>query len=158
MCGGGGAEAAKIMKNELEMNLRSRRSLTESVARNQITALSDFAGGLMRPDKCSEFEPIRTPFDPSNLSEQVRWLSKIGGEFLYQKGSPIQVRGAMWNLTRPPAARFPSPLFNNYWTGQFDGNWAQRVGIKKVEDFLSEMFRVTGSDFSLLTTEVDLKG
>src|SRR5437016_12848525 len=101
------------MKNELAMRLFSRRTLTETVAREQIIALSDFGGGLMRPDKCSEFEPIRTPFDPADISEPIRWLSKIGGEFLYQKGRPSQVRGVMWNLTRPPTARFPSPLFNN---------------------------------------------
>jgi hypothetical protein len=38
------------MKNELEMTLSSRRILTEPVVREQITALSDFGGGLMRPD------------------------------------------------------------------------------------------------------------
>jgi hypothetical protein len=42
------------MKNELEMKLFSRRFLTESIVRQQITALSDFSGGLMRTDKCDE--------------------------------------------------------------------------------------------------------
>src|SRR5437763_6703667 len=111
------------------MRLFSRRSLTDSVAREQITALSDFGGGLMRPDKCSESEPIKTPFDPADISEPVRWLAKPGGEFLYQKGRPIQVSGGMRNYTRPSAARFPSPPFTNYWTGYFDGKWAYRVGI-----------------------------
>jgi hypothetical protein len=145
------------MKNELAMRLFSRRSLTDSVARDQITALNDFSGGLMRPDKCSEFEPIRTPFDPADIREPIRWLAKAHGEFLYQQGRPIHVSGAMWNLTHSPTARVPSPVFTNYWTGQFDGKWTNRVGIEKVEDFLSEMFRVTGSDFGLLTTEDDLR-
>jgi len=145
------------MKDELAIRLFSRRSLTESVAREQITALSDFAGGLMRPDKCSEFEPIRTPFNPADISEPIRWLAKPHGEFFYQKGSPVHLSGEMWNLTRPTSARFPSPVFSNYLTGQFDGKWTHRVGIEKVEDFLAEMFRVTGSDFGLLTTEVDLR-
>lgn len=145
------------MRNELAMRLFSRRSLTESVAKEQITALSDFGGGLMRPDKCSEFEPIRTQFDPSDISKPIRWLAKPHGEFFYRKGRPAYVTGEMWNLTHPPTARFPSPQFTNYWTGQFDGKWAHRVGIEKVEYFLAEMFHVTGSDFGLLTTEVDLK-
>jgi hypothetical protein len=145
------------MKDELDMKLFSRRTLTESVAKEQITALSNFGGGLMRPDKCSEFEPIRTKFDPADISQPVRWLAKTGGEFFYRKGRPAYLAGEMWNLTRPPTARFPSPLFNNYWTGQFDGKWANRVGIEKVEDFVSEMFRVTSSDFGCLTSEVDLK-
>jgi hypothetical protein len=55
------------MKNELEMTLSSRRILTEPVAREQIIALSNFGDSLMCPDKCGEFEPIRTPFEPSAL-------------------------------------------------------------------------------------------
>ena len=145
------------MKNELEMALSSRRILTEPVAKEQITALSDFGGGLMRPDKCGKFEPIRTPFDPTDISEPIRWLAETHGTFFYRKGRPAHVAGEMWNRTQPPTARFPSPLFSNYWTGRFDGKWAVRVGIERVEDFLSEMFRVTGSDFGLLTTEVDRK-
>lgn len=145
------------MKNELAMRLFSRRSLTESAARKQITALSDFALGIMRPDKCSEFEPIRTPFDPNDISAPIRWLAKPHGKFFYRKGRPAHVTGEMWNLTHSPTARFPSPLFTNYWTGQFDSKWAHRVGIEKIEDFLAEMFRVTTSDFSFLTTGVDLK-
>jgi hypothetical protein len=144
------------MKKELEMKLFSRRSLTDSLAREQITALSDFGGGVMRPDKCGEFEPIRTPFDPADISEPIQWLAKPHGEFFYRKGRPTHVSGQMWNLTHPPTARFPSPLFTNYWTGQFDGNWAKRVGIEKIEGFVLEMFRETGSDFGLLTSEIDL--
>jgi hypothetical protein len=62
----------------------------------------------------------------------------------------------MWNLDRGADSRFPSPLFTNYWTGQFDGKWAKKVGIEKIEAFLSEMFCVTSSDFGFLTSEVDL--
>src|SRR5438552_7631037 len=145
------------MKNELEIGLFSRRSLTDSLAREQITALSDFGGGLLRPDKCGEFEPIRTAFDPADISEPIRWLAKPGGGFFYRKGRPVHVSGGMWNYAHPPTARFPSPLFTNYWTGQFDGKWANRLGIRKVEEFVSEMFCMTSSDFGSLTTEVDLQ-
>src|SRR6267154_5995323 len=143
------------MKKQLEMNIRSRRPLTESVAKKQITALSEFADGLMRPDKCSEFEPIRTPFDPADITKPVQWLAKPHGEFFYRKGRPTHVSGAMWNLTHSPTSRFPSPLFTNYWTGEFDGYWAKRVGIEKIEGFVLEMFHVTGSDFGFLTSEID---
>jgi hypothetical protein len=132
------------MKNALEMVLLSRRSLTDVAARVQIKALSDFCGGLMRPEKCSEVDPIRTLFDPADISKPIEWLAQPFGEFFYQKGRPIHVSGQMWNLDRGPDSRFPSPLFANYWTGQF-------------ESFVSEMFRVTASDYSLLTSEVDLK-
>ena len=145
------------MKNELEMVLLSRRPLTESAARQQITALSNFCGGLMRPDKCSEVDPIRTPFDPVDISEPVRWLVPPGGEFFYKRGRPVYSSGQMWNLDRGPDSRFPSPLFANYWTAQFDGRWAKKVGVGKVETFVLEMFRSTASDFGLLTSEVDLQ-
>jgi len=109
----------------------------------------------MRPDKWGEFEPIRTPFNPADIRDPVGRLAEAHGSFLYRKGRPAHVADEMWNRTQPPTARFPSPLFSNYWTGRFDGKWADRVGIERLEDFLSEMFRVTGSDFGLLTTEVD---
>lgn len=144
------------MKNLLEMRLFSRRVLTESTAMEQITALSEFDGGLMRPDKCGEFEPIRTPFDLSDIREPIRWLIKPHGEFFYQKGRPKHMTGEMWNLTHSPNARFPSPLFTNYWTGGFDGKWARQVGLPKIEQFVAEMFRMTRADFALLTTEADL--
>jgi len=144
------------MKNELDMTLSSRRSLTESVAREQITALCDFGDGMMCPDKASKYEPIREPFDYTDISIPIRWLAS-GKDFLYRKGKPVYVEGAMWNRTHPPGSRFPSPPFSNYWTGQFDGKWAARIGMEKVEAFVSEMFRVTGSDFGLLTTAIDRK-
>src|SRR5581483_11758359 len=145
------------MKNALEMVLLSRQPLTDSVARWQIRALSDFCGGLMRPDKCSEVDPVRTPFDPADISKPIEWLAQPFGKFFYQKGRPIHVSGQMWNLDRGPDSRFPSPLFTNYWTGQFDGKWAKKVGIEKITSFVSEMFRLTVSDFALLTSELDLK-
>jgi hypothetical protein len=155
--GGQPYKQTRTMKNELEMKLFSRRPITEAVAREQITALSDFSGGLMRPDKAGEFEPIKTPFDSADIHEPIRGLAKPHGTFFYRKGSPIHLSGEMWNRTLPPTSRFPSPLFRNNWTGRFDGKWAVRVGIEKVENFVSEMFRATGSDFALLTTGVDLR-
>ena len=143
------------MKNKLEMTLSSRRILTEQVAREQITALSNFGDGLMRPDKCGNAEPIRTPFDRSDIREPIRWLAEPQGNLFYRKGSPTHASGEMWNRTLPPTSRFPSPSFRNNWTGRFDGKWAVRVGIQKVEEFVSEMFQVTRSDFGLLTTEID---
>jgi hypothetical protein len=145
------------MKKELAMRLFSRRSLTDSAARKQITALSDFALGMMRPDKCSDSEPIRTPFDPNDISAPIRWLAKPHGRFFYRKGRPVNLCGEMWNLARPQTARFGSPRFINYWTGQFDGNWAHQISVEKVEDFVAEMFRVTDSDFGFLTAEIDLR-
>lgn len=111
----------------------------------------------MRPDKCGEYDPIRTPFDPTDLAKPIEWLMHPLGGLLYTKGRPIHLSGQMWNRSMPADARFPSPLFANDWTGQFDGRWAKKVGIEKIEAFVFEMFRMTGSDFALLTTESDLK-
>jgi hypothetical protein len=145
------------MRRALALALFSRRPLSPATACAQITALSEFAGGLVRPDKAAEFEPIRTAFDPENLQESIAYLSKPGGAFMYRKGRPTYASGVIWNLSHPPTARFPGRLFANYWTGEFDGTWAKKIGIEKVEDFLVEMFRVSSSDLALLTTECDLQ-
>jgi len=86
------------MKNALVMALFSRQPLTESLAARQITALSDFGHGLMRPDKWGKAEPIRTPFDPADTSDPVKWLAEPHGEFFYRKGLPVYVSGEIWNL------------------------------------------------------------
>jgi hypothetical protein len=145
------------MKNELAMSLISRRPLTEELARDQITALNDFDGGLLRPDKWSEFEPIKTPFNIGEMIEPVKTLAKPHGSFSYRKGRPTVVTGTMWNLTHSPDARFPSPVFTNYWSGEIDGNWAAKGRLERVEAFVADMFHLTGADFGLLTPQIDLE-
>lgn len=158
------------MRNELAMRLFSRRPLTPHAAKDQIAALSNLCKGLMRPEKCSQFEPIRNPFNHSDIGEPIRWLSAPAGSFMYRKGRPTVVTGVMWNLSSPdlserdntgkPIRRlyppFPPPAFVNYWTADFDGTWANRVGIEIIASFASAAFDVSGADFGLLTTLADL--
>lgn len=143
------------MTETLNMALFSRKAITERLARRQIGLLSCFRDGLMRPDKWSEFEPIRTVFDPENVEQAVQCLSKHQGNFFYRKGRHLS--GEIWNLKHPPDARFPGPLFCNLWTGRFGVKWADRIGLELVEGFASEMFREMSADFGFLTTDVDLK-
>lgn len=145
------------MTNKLVFALFSRKPLMESVARRQIAALVSFRGGIVCPDKWGEFEPLKAPFDVKDFSIPVRCLAKPHGEFLYRKGKPVQLSGEIWNRTHPPTARFPSPLFTNYWTGRFEVKWVATVGIQTVQDCLYELFRTSCSDFGFLTAEIDLK-
>lgn len=145
------------MNHRLVFALFSRQCLTESIAQQQMAALVSFDRGIMSPDKWGTFEPLKMPFNIENFSIPVECLAKPGGSFFYRKGKPIQISGEIWNLTHPPMARFPSPLFANYWTGRFEGGWVEKVGIRTVEDCVYEMFRTSGSDFGFLTTEEDLK-
>jgi hypothetical protein len=144
------------MKNQLNMVIFSRRPLcTGQSAAEQIRAFSEFRGGLMCPDKWGEFEPLKKAFDPANIDEPTKALSRFQGLFLYRAGKPLHIEGAMWNLTLPPTSRFPSPLFANYWTGWFDGRWAERIGFETLEQFACKMFAVMSADFAFLTTHVD---
>lgn len=145
------------MTDRLVFALFSRHSLNETLARRQIAALVTFDGGIICPDKWGKFEPIRTLFDAGDYSVPVQSLAKPQGEFLYRRGKPIQISGEIWNLTHPPTARFPSPLFTNYWTGRFEAKWVEKVGVQKVQKCVRELFRTSGSDFGFLTTEADLK-
>jgi hypothetical protein len=145
------------MKDRLVFALFSRNSLTESLARRQIAALANFDGGIACPDKWGEFEPLKRPFQADDISIPVQCLAKPHGDFFYRKGKPIRLSGEIWNLTHPPTARFPSPLFTNYWTGRFEARWVEKVGIQKVQDCVCELFRVSGSEFGFLTTESDVK-
>src|SRR5580700_8191360 len=145
------------MKDRLVFALFSQHPLTETLTRLQIAALVNFDGGIACPDKWGEFEPLKRPFEAEDFSVPVGCLAKPGGRFFYRKGKPIQTSGEIWNLTHPPTARFPSPLFTNYWTGRFEGRWVEKVGVQKVQECVRELFRTSGSDFGFLTTEADLK-
>lgn len=95
----------------------------------------------MRPDKCSEVDPVRTPFDPADISKPIEWLAQPFGEFFYQKGRPIHVSGQMWNLTHGPGARFPSPLFaskRQFGDGSFGGMATMSVDQPQVIDIVSK--------------------
>src|ERR1700744_5289458 len=102
------------MKNELAMSLISRQHLTEELARKQITALCEFDGGLVRPDKWSQYEPVKTSFNAGDINEPVNVLAQPQGHFFYRRGRPIVVEGGMWNLALPLDSRFTSPRFTNY--------------------------------------------
>jgi hypothetical protein len=145
------------MKDRLVFALFSRHPLTETLTRLQIAALVNFDGGIACPDKWGEFEPLKRPFEAEDFSVPVGCLAKPGGTFFYRKGKPIQMSGEVWNLTHPPTARFPSPIFTNYWTGRFEARWVEKVGVPKVQECVRELFRTSGSDFGFLTTEADLK-
>lgn len=159
-----------MMKDQMAIRLFSRQELVEEIAERQIAVLSNGGAGLMRPDKCSRFEPIRTLFDPSKIDEAVTWLSAPAGRFMYRKGRPANLTGVMWNRSNPElwerstrgkpiqrmSPKFPPPLFINYWTADFDSKWAVSIGLQKIIDLAVGMFEESGSDFGILTTLADL--
>jgi hypothetical protein len=151
--------AAKLqtMRNTLVFALSSRQSLTEAIARRQISTLVNFDGGIVCPDKWGTFEPLKTAFDAGDIDIPAQGLAKPHGDFCYRKGKPIDLSGEIYNRTHPPTARFPSPLFTIYWVGRFEGRWVDRVGIRRAQECVCEMFRVSGADFGFLTTEADMK-
>lgn len=133
-------EAVKKMKNELEMAISSRRILTELVARDQITALIDFGGGLMRPDRCGEFEPIRTAFDPADISEPTRWLAEAQGRFLYRKGRPAHVAGEMWNRTLHQLPAFHRRCSATTGRADSTANGRSELGSKRLKILCRKCF------------------
>lgn len=157
------------MKNELVIELFSDRQLTHQVARNQITTLSTFANGLFRPDRCDVYEPIREPFELTNIDRPVSWLTRPTGQFMYKKGKPAHILGWISNRvpgevwvsegTGKPAHRVENrqtPRFINTWTMYFDGRWAKKTGIEQIRQLALELFRISESEFGFLTTLEDL--
>jgi hypothetical protein len=145
------------MKNPISMAMFSRRALTRETAGEQLDFLSSFEGGLLCPDTCSQYEPIRTSFDPGNIVDPVSWLAKPHGSFFYKKGKPAVLRGEVWNLMHSIDAKAPSPLFCSRWTARFSGSWVQKIGEERLATFVGQLLHVTGSDFGLLTSESDFK-
>ncbi len=145
------------MLDELTLCLFSRRVLARDVAQEQLTLLSEFEGGLVRPDKWDLYEPVKRTFDGGQIALAADELSKRHGTFLFRKGRPRAIDGSAWNLTQPPSARFPAPLFSTRWFISFSGRWATRIGVDTIERFATEMFTLAQAEFGFVTTTADLK-
>ena len=68
----------------------------------------------MRPDKCSEFELTRIPFDPSDVTKPIQWLAKPHGEFFLPKGAPSSCERCDVEFNPLPDRPVSTPLFTNY--------------------------------------------
>jgi len=157
------------MKKSLVMKLFSEPALEPGAAREQIQAISDFEGGLFRPERCDLGEPIREKFDPKNLSEPVRWLTAPGGGFAFRRTKPFRVHGFIENRRRmqlwarehkgaptvPVVPKFPEPRFLSRWVVWLDWRLAKAKGPDFLEKFLVDMFLVSRAEYGLLTTEED---
>lgn len=148
------------MTRELVMRLFSRRPFSAESAARQIHALSSFEEGILRPETWAEFEPIRRPFDPQDLSGPVEALSSPAGTFMYRHNLPTKFSGVIWNRSRPKlhnnaVAKFPPPLFLNYWTAAFHPSTVKKVGVPKLQSFAVAMFEAAEADFGFLTSSAD---
>jgi hypothetical protein len=158
-------------KRFLKMELYSQRELNPDTATRQIRVLSDFENGLLRPAKCDTGEPIREPFNPSDLREPVRWLSQPSAHFKFKQSKPFQIEGfihnrkygQMWTREKkggpriPIIPKFPEPRFVAHWVVWFGYKIVERKGIDILKQFLIEAFSVSGSEYGYLTLEDDQK-
>ena len=159
------------MKNTLKMHLYSLYGMTPESARIQIEALSNFGEGIFRPERCDTAEPLREKFDPSNISEPIRWLIQPSADFKFKRSKPRKIEGYISNrhfaqiLTRhtkrgpliPKIPKFPEPIFLTSWTMWLDWDYLRTLGPSTLKQFAVEMFLVSRSEYGFLTSESDHK-
>jgi hypothetical protein len=158
-----------MMKNRLQLQLFSLHELTPESAREQIQALSDFGGGVFRPEKCDTAEPVREIFNPADIAEPVRWLSQAGAWFQFKKTKPLRIEGwirnehfaPMWTREHkggpliPVTPKFPEPKFLTTWTVWFDAKVAKNPGAETLSEFFVQMSQVAKAEYGYLATESD---
>jgi hypothetical protein len=157
------------MKKTLKMQLYSEHEPTPQSARLQIEALSNFADGAFRPERCDTAEPLKEAFDPSDLSEPVRWLSQPGADFKFKRSKSFRLEGYISNRhypkiwTRdtkngpliPKVPKRPEPHFLTVWTIWFDWISLRKVGVDVLKQFAIQMFSISKSEYGFLTPESD---
>jgi hypothetical protein len=159
------------MNKLLKMQLYSKDGITAEGARKQIEALSAFENGLFRPQKCDTAEPIRERFDPSDISEPVRWLMQPGADFQFKSSMPYKSEGfisnrrypPMWTKEKPGGAlipiepKYPEPYFLSSWTMWIDSAVLRKLGADLLIRFAVEMFLSSRSEYGFLASENDQK-
>ena len=159
------------MKNTIIMELYSAEEVTPESARLQIHALSNFNEGIFRPEQCDTAEPLRERFDPSDISEPIRWLTQLGADFKFKRLKPRRIEGYISNrhfaqtwtkeTKRGPwvhtVPKVPEPLFLTSWTIWFDWDYLRTVGSNTLQRFAVEMFLVSRSEYGFMTSESDHK-
>ena len=157
------------MKNTLKMQLYSEHEATPEIARLQIEALSSFANGEFRPERCDTAEPLKEIFNPLDISEPVRWLSQPGADFKFKRSKRLKLEGYISNRRYPQiwtrdtkngpliskAPKRPEPHFLTEWTVWFDWLSLQRVGAEVLKQFAINMFTASKSEYGFLTPESD---
>ena len=153
------------------MRLSSLFALTPESAREQIRVLSEFQDGIFRPDMCDVYEPIREVFNPQEIDEPVRWLSRPGGWFQFKKRKPIRVEGFIRNHRFQQtwisesrgaplvevAPKISEPKFLTSWSVRIDRKAVEKCGVGVLKRFLCEMFVASKSEYGYMTTETDYK-
>jgi hypothetical protein len=157
------------MNKNLKMQLYSEVEITASRARRQIEALSDFEGGVFRPQKCDTSEPLKELFNPSDISEPIRWLMQPGADFKFKSSKPFKTEGfisnrhypPMWTKERPNGPliplkpKHPEPRFINSWTMWIDSAALRKLGVDLLTSFMVQMFMSSQAEYGFLTSEGD---
>ena len=157
------------MSKTLKMQLYSEDEITADSARRQIEALSSFGNGVFRPQKCDTSEPLKELFDPSNISEPIRWLTQPGADFKFKSSKPFRVEGfisnrhypPMWTKEKPSGPlvpvkpKHPEPHFLNSWTMWIDSAALRKLGADLLTHFAIQMFVSSRAEYGFLTSESD---
>jgi hypothetical protein len=159
------------MTTTVKLEVFSRQPLDHDNAREQISALSQFEGGLLRPTRCDASEPLRELFDPEDISGPVRWLSQPGGAFFFKRTKTPKLNGYVANRKRPKiwttddagasvtaTSKYAEPIFATQWVAWLDGKLLKQNGPEVVTKFLVTLFNAAKGDYGYVTAEDDQKG
>ncbi len=153
----------------LKMQLYSESEVTADSARRQIEALSSFENAVFRPQKCDTSEPLKELFDPSDISEPIRWLTQPGADFKFKSTKPFKTEGFISNRHYPPMwtrekpngplvpvkPKHPEPHFLTSWTMWIDSSALRKLGADLLTHFVMEMFASSRAEYGFLTSESD---
>ncbi len=154
----------------VKLEVFSRQPLDHDGAKEQISALCQFEGGLLLPTKSDASEPIREPFDPEDIGGPVRWLSQPGGAFFFKRTKTPKLNGYIANRKRPKIwttsdagrsvpviSMYAEPIFATQLVAWLDGRLLKQKGPEVVTKFLLALFNAAKGDYGYATAEEDQK-
>ena len=142
---------------ELLLKLFSRKPLDHDAARNAIAFVSEYCGGVLRPQECGVYEPFE-PFQPGGLERYAGWLAHPGGEFCFRRpAEPFPLQGCISNLLLSEVATVPPPTFCTRWSMRIGMSVIASNGPEFVEQLLRDACRTPHADYGFVATDRDYR-
>jgi hypothetical protein len=134
-------------------------------ARKLVQFFIDYDRGLLMPEKCDAYEPIREKFSEKDISGPLRWISQPGGALYLKRTTPVKYEGRIENRRFAPIWKDGSILRPKVMEPRFLSEIMLHfeIGVLKAKandyvlDLIMQLARVVSASYGFVTHE-DVKG
>lgn len=151
---------AILTTKEYSTYLMSNKIESE-ISHKLIKFFVEYDNGVLMPERCDAYEPIKDKFDKDNLTGPLRWLSQPGGAIFCKKTKGIKYVGRIENHRFAPVwqegkivkPKVGEPKFLGEIALYFETRSLKGKRFDYLFDFLQQLARVINATYGLVAFE-----